>query len=235
MKRLTNLIYLVNFVVFIYGCEKEKYSGTITDIDGNTYKTVEIGNQTWMSENLKTTRYNDNNPITSVTDSIAWLNLKTAAYSWYGNDIKNKDKYGALYNWFAVGTGKLCPSGWHVATDTDFNELELHLGIRPTEINIWGWRGTGIGTRLKSTSGWSDGGNGTNTSGLAILPGGYRQYVRGEFQGAGILTYLWCSTDDAANGNPGVAWYRRLDTNNNAVYKATTSKKGGKYVRCIKD
>ena len=235
MKSLTNLLILITFVVFISGCEKEKDWRTITDTDGNTYKTVEIGNQTWMAENLRTTRYNDNTPITLVKDSIAWLNLKTAAYTWYRNDIKNKDKYGALYNWFTISTGKLCPSGWHVATDADFNELELQLGTKPSDINMWGWRGTGVGTKLKSTTGWADGGNGTNNSGFTILPGGYRQYVHGEFHGAGILTYLWCSTDDAANGNPGVAWYRRLDATNTAVYKATTSKKGGKYVRCLQD
>jgi uncharacterized protein (TIGR02145 family) len=188
-----------------------------------------------MGENLKTTKYNDNTPIANVTDSLAWLNLNTAAYSWYRNNIKNKDKFGALYNWYAVGTGKLCPSGWHVASDADYNELEVYLGLKPSDVNVWGWRGTGVGTKLKSTAGWADGGNGTNSSGLAIVAAGYRQYVHGDFIGAGLLTYLWSSTDDSKNGNTGVAWYRRLDTNNNAVYKATTSKKGGKYVRCIRD
>lgn len=235
MKNLTIINYLIIFVLIVSGCETDNSFTAITDVEGNVYKTVTIGNQTWMAENLKTTKFNDNTPITMVTGDLAWSNLKTAAYSWYMNDIKYKDIYGAMYSWFTVGTGKLCPSGWHVASDADFNELELFLGIKPSEVNMWGWRGTNVGTKLKSSTGWTDSGNGTNTSGFNILPGGYRQYTQGDFLGAGTLTYLWSSTDDAANGNPGLSWYRRLDYNNNAVYKATTSKKGGKYVRCLQD
>ena len=89
--------------------------GSITDKDGNVYRTIQIGTQVWMAENLKTTKYNDGNSIPNVTDNTTWRNLATPAYCYYNNDgVTNKSIYGALYNWFTVNTGKLCPTGWHV-------------------------------------------------------------------------------------------------------------------------
>jgi uncharacterized protein (TIGR02145 family) len=113
--------------------------------------------------------------------------------------------------------------------------VEISLGLSPESVDIWGWRGTDQGLKMKSTTGWESAGNGTNTSGLTVLPGGYRQWTLGDFWGNGSLTYFWSSSDDASNGNPTVSWYRRLDYNMNSVYKATTLKTGGKYVRCVKD
>ncbi len=182
----------------------------VTDIQGNVYKTVVIGTQTWMAENLKTTRYNNNADIPNVTDAT-WSTITTPAYSWYGNNIDNKDIYGALYNWFTVATGNLCPAGWHEPTDAEFNTLEVYLGVPLANVNDWGWRGTDQGTQMKSTTGW-DSGNGTNISGFTALPGGYRQWNSAEFWGLGTLTYFWSATDDAINGNPTVAWYRQLDS-----------------------
>lgn len=100
----------------------------IADADGNTYKIIKIGDQVWTAENLRTTRYNDGTEIPLVTDYTAWTNLTTPAYAWTNNDIGNKSVYGALYNWFAVKTCKLCPSGWHVPTDAEWTILENHLG-----------------------------------------------------------------------------------------------------------
>ena len=103
--------------------------GTVTDIDGNVYHTVTIGTQTWMVENLKTTKYNDGTAIPLVTDSTAWLNLTTPGYCWYNNDAATyKNTYGALYNWFTVNTSKLAPSGWHVPTDAEWTTLITYLG-----------------------------------------------------------------------------------------------------------
>ena len=102
---------------------------TVTDVDGNTYKTVIIGTQVWMAENLKTTKYNDGIQIPLVTDPITWINLKSAAYCWYNNDLAtNKNIYGAIYNWLVVNTGKLCPIGWHVPSDTEWTTLTTFLG-----------------------------------------------------------------------------------------------------------
>jgi uncharacterized protein (TIGR02145 family) len=136
-----------------------------------------------------------------------------------------------MYNWFAVNTGKLCPTGWHVPTDADLNTLDMYLGISPTDADLWGWRGTDQGAQLKSTSGWASSGNGTNTSGFTALPGGYRYAADGSFNDLGNLTYWWCSSElDLTR-----AWYRRLDGSNSGIYRAGTNKPGGKYVRCLKN
>jgi len=233
MNRLLLLMTLV--LVFSGSCKKDAPGisyGSVTDQDGNTYKTVVIGTQTWMAENLKTTKYNDNKDIPYVTGNSAWINLTTPGYSWYDNDeTVNKPNYGALYNWYTVLTGKLCPTGWHVPTDAEFNTLELFLGIPLAQIDLWGWRGTNEGANIKSETGWDAGGNGTNTSGFSALPGGYRYGANGSFMGIGVISYWWSITEDGLD----VSWYRRLDGTNSAIYKATTSKKAGKYVRCVKD
>lgn len=92
----------------------------VTDIDGNVYKTEKRGTQMWMKENLKTTRLNDSSAIPLVKDRSVWENLRQPAYCWYNNDTTNRNLYGALYNWYAVGTGRLCPTGWHVPSERVF-------------------------------------------------------------------------------------------------------------------
>jgi len=211
-------------------------TSTLTDNDGNTYNTVKIGDQWWMAENLKTTKLSDgpNTPIANVTDNTAWISLSTPAYSWFNNDIANKPLYGAMYNWFTVNTGNLCPTGWHVPTDGEFNTLELYLGMASDQTTVWGWRGTDLGTQLKNTTGWAVGPpdqNGTNTSGFSALPGGYRYSVNGFFNDLGNLTYFWTATAEDAL----TSWYRRLDGNNVGSYRAGTTKTAGKSIRCVKD
>jgi len=211
-------------------------TSTLTDNDGNTYNTVKIGDQWWMAENLKTTKLSDiptNTPIANITDNTAWTTLSTAAYCWYNNDIANKAVYGALYNWFTVNTGKLCPTGWHVPTDAEYATLELFLGIPADTVGLWGWRGTisQSGNKMKNTTGWAAGENGTNTSRFSAIPGGYRYAANGGFNDLGNLTYWWSSTElDATR-----SWYRRLDGSNSGIYKAGTEKTAGKYIRCVKD
>lgn len=240
MKTIKDILIVITFIAVITivnGCNKntDDSFSTVTDIEGNVYKTVQIGKQVWMAQNLVTIKYNDNSAIPFVTDSAAWIKMTTPAYCWYGNDVANKNTFGTIYNWYTVKTGKLCPTGWHAPTDADFDTLELYLGVPPAQINLWGWAGTDQGAKLKSNTGWVSGGNGTNASGFSALPGGYRQGTLGTFNGLGILTYFWSATDDAINGKPGVAWYRRLDGADNRIYKATTDKTGGKYVRCVKN
>jgi len=102
---------------------------TITDIEGNTYNTVQIGEQCWMKENLKTTTYNNGTPITNVPDQNEWFNLTSEAYAWYDNDITWKDSYGALYNWYTTNDpNSLCPQGWHVPTHDEWTALTDYLG-----------------------------------------------------------------------------------------------------------
>jgi len=209
------------------------FSTNIADLDGNTYKTVTIGTQVWMAENLATTKFSDNTGIPNVTTNEAWIVLNTPAYCWYNNDgTTYKPLYGGLYNWFAVNSGNLCPTGWHVPSDDEFNTLELTLGLPSDSLVMWGWRGTisQLGNQLKSTTGWATGENGTNTSGFTALPGGYRYGIDGNFEPLNI-TYWW--TSSAQNATE--AWYRRLDGDNIRSYRATVIYQGGKYVRCLKN
>jgi uncharacterized protein (TIGR02145 family) len=226
--------YATNSAGTSYGSEI-KFSTSIADSEGNVYKTVPVGTQVWMAENLKSTRLNDNTPIPNVPDSLSWIVLTTPGYSWYRNNADRNGKYGAIYNWFTVATGALCPQGWHVPTQLEFRTLEQTLGVPADSTVVWGWRGKGVGTHMKSTAGWDSLGNGDNQSGLNILPGGYRAWANGQYRGIGFITYLWTSTDDAINHKPTVAWYRRLDATDSRVYNATTEKTGGKSIRCMKN
>jgi hypothetical protein len=131
-RRLKNLIFPLvgGFLFFSFSCDKveEIDRDQCVDSDGNVYRTVNIGNQEWMAENLKTTTYSDGTDIPIVIDDAEWMSLNTSAYVWPDNDENNKDQYGALYNWYAVESGKLCPSGRHVATERDWDVLRDYLG-----------------------------------------------------------------------------------------------------------
>ncbi len=222
--------YAKNSEWTVYG-EQITFITKVADAEGNLYNTLKIGSQVWMTENLRTTKLNDNTSITELTDNDQWIGTSSPAYCWYNNDISYKPTCGALYNWYAVNTGKLCPSGWHVPTNEEFNTLELELGMATDQLDLWGWRGTDQGTKMKTTSGWDEGGNGTNSSGFSALPGGYRFGVTGEFFLLTTITYWWTATEhDADRG-----WYRRLDSSSSGVYRASTAKKGGKYIRCVKN
>jgi uncharacterized protein (TIGR02145 family) len=140
---------------------------TLTDVDNNTYKVVKIGTQVWMAENLKTTRYNDGSAIPLVTDNTEWNNLTTPGYSWYNNDSATyAQTYGALYNWYTVETGNLCPTGWHVPSDAEWTTLTDYLG------------GEAIaGGKLKETgtAHWDSPNTGaTDETGFTAFPGGNR-------------------------------------------------------------
>lgn len=204
----------------------------VTDVEGNIYKTVIIGTEVWMAENLKVTKFNDNTDITLASVAAEWIALTGPGFCWYNNDPEfNKPVYGALYNWYAASSANICPTGWHTATNDEYDAMEVSLGLAQADINIWGWRGTDHGAKMKNTTGWNAGENGTNTSGFSGLPGGYRFHNDGQFNGQNTLAYWWTATEhDADRG-----WYRRLDGNNSAVYKASTDKNAGKAIRCVKD
>ncbi len=227
--------YATNNAGTAYGTQVS-FSTKIADIDGNTYNTVQIGTQLWMAENLKTTHYNNDAvvAIPDVTDGPTWALLTTPALCWYNDDANTyKPIYGAIYNWFAVTEGHLCPAGWKAPSDEDFNIMEGYLGIPSVDLGTWGWRGTDQGAMLKSTTGWAAGENGTNTSGFTGLPGGYRYGVSGNYNDLGNLTYWWTTTIEEAN--PINGWYRRVDGSSSQIYKAAVLFQGGKYVRCIKN
>jgi uncharacterized protein (TIGR02145 family) len=195
---------------------------SVNDIDGNTYKTVSIGTQTWMAENLKTTKYNDNTTIPLVSDNTAWSSLISPGYCWYNNDAStHKSTYGALYNWHAVATGKLCPSGWHVPTDGQWLILSTYLG---------GESVAGDKMKEEGASHWKNFNNAsTNVSGFTALPGGGR--VNGIFVYVEESGAWWSATEyDAGN-----AWCRELDDNVVELLSGYLGKNQGFSVRCIKN
>jgi uncharacterized protein (TIGR02145 family) len=208
-----------------------------TDGDNNNYPVVEIGDQTWMAENLKTTRYNDGSPIPLITNHDEWRNLKTPGFCWYGNNIEaNEISVGALYNWFAVNTKELCPVGWHVPTDEEWKTLEIFLGMTTKEADATGFRGTDQGTQLKSNTGWDSGGNGSNTSGFLGFPSGARWSDTGNFHSIGIFSGWWSSTEIFGDGAVSrYLFFCHSTVNRAADYSCYMSKQNGFSVRCIKD
>lgn len=201
--------------------------GTVTDIDGNTYQTVKIGDQEWMTQNLRTTKYNDGSIIPNITNNTDWANLSTGAYSWYNNDNVYEQPYGKLYNWFAVDDSRgLCPTGWHVPTDAEWTILTDYLG------------GSSIaGGYLKEagTTHWSVPNTGaTNKSGFTGLPGGER-WTSGVFQAFGFYGAWWSSTETGPNS--GDAWTRFLNYDDTAIDASDgeDNKTAGCSVRCIQN
>lgn len=203
-------------------------TATVTDIDGNIYHTVKIGTQTWMVENLKTTKYRNGDPIPNVTDGTEWISIITGAYCNYNNSTNNGDIYGKLYNWYAVNDNrKIAPVGWHVATYTDWANMITFLGGEST-----------AGGKLKEagTSHWSNPNSGaTNETGFTALPGGYRAGISSG--GSDLLIYYgywWSSSENESN--PGSIWYFHMGSNSSSIYTYDNYfLRNGFSVRCVKD
>jgi uncharacterized protein (TIGR02145 family) len=193
----------------------------LTDADGNGYKTITIGTQTWMAENLRTTLYNDKSVIPLVTDSDTWESMTTAAYCWYNNNESFKKPYGALYNWYAVSSGKLCPTGWHVSF-AEYLALFENLGGQYV-----------AGGKLKEagTTHWSSPNTGgDNSSGFTAVPGGYRDW-HGVFKSLGEESRFWDLTID----NPDDAMHWDLYYNSSLAGFTNDSRTVGYSVRCVRD
>lgn len=195
---------------------------TVTDGDGNIYKTINIGSQVWMSENLKTTKYSDGTKILLITDNTIWSNNLSGAYCWYNNDsLTYKSSYGALYNWKAVNTGNLCPIGWHLPSSSEWSTLFTYLG------------GSTAGGKLKETgtAHWNSPNTGaTNESGFTALPGGTRL---SSFSDIGNSGSWWSSTNDPNN----YPWGWQITYNSNFIDIIATGipRQVGCSIRCLKD
>ena len=224
--------YATNSVGTSYG-NQFSFVTPVTDIDGNVYKTVTIGTQTWMVEDLKTTKYKDGTAIPQVTDATAWVALTTPGYCWYNNDAAtNKSTYGALYNWYTVNTAKLAPAGWHVASDDEWATLESYVSVN------FGTSGSLV-KALAATTNWASstttgtpGNNLTinNSSRFTALPGGYRSND-GSFNGIGRYGNWWSS----AEGSTSLAWLRALGYSDVGMYGSNYSKCWGLAIRCVRD
>jgi uncharacterized protein (TIGR02145 family) len=199
--------------------------GSVTDIDGNTYATIQIGTQVWMAENLRTARYRNGDAISNVTDDIRWGNLSSGAWCHYENDPEYEVPNGKLYNCYAVADSrKVCPAGWHVPTDAEWQQLESALGMPAGELGQTGVRGEAqnLGGKMKAT---------TNSSGFTGLPGGYRDFTDGRFKDLGYIEFWWSASESVFE----TAWFRRLDKDNAGITRDIASKRYGVYLRCIRD
>ena len=248
--------YATNSAGTAYGEEKTfttLATGSVTDYDGNTYKTVKIGNQTWMAENLKTTHYADGTAIPLVTDNTAWANLgdnnTDKAYCYYNNNANGEaDTYGALYTWAAAMNGAsssaanpsgiqgVCPTGWHLPSDAEWKELEMYLGMSQSQADATGWRGTNEGSKLAGNASlWQDGvlKNDANfgLSGFSALPGGHRYHLNGSFTNVGNYARWWCATENSSTQS----WNRFLRYIYSNVALNGDNKSNGFSVRCVKD
>ena len=211
--------------------------GTVTDIEGNVYKTVKIGDQEWMAENLKTHKLNDGTPIAYVTADATWADMNNLEpmMCYYDNDVDNhKDKYGALYNWYAVNTGKLAPVGWHVPTDADWEKLKDYLIA-----NGYNYDGTTTGNKiaksLAAKTVWvpdQEVGNvgnnqaSNNKTGFNAPPAGYRTET-GSFVGFGNMAF-YKSAGDSFN-------YWGIDKDSPSLSFSAILPNAGLAVRCVKD
>lgn len=198
--------------------------GTVLDFVKNEYKTMVIHGRTWMLENLKTIKYNDGSVIEKVVDTEAWANRLSGAYTSYDNVTTGVSTYGNLYNWYAVNSGKLAPTGWHVATDEDWTDLINYLG---------GESAAGGLLKEADTTNWKSPNLTEDTVyGFNALPGGKRQ-TAGAFLGKRTHGYYWTSTPKSDNET--AAWGRLMENSKKSVSREIYNKKWGFSVRCVKN
>jgi len=192
---------------------------TVTDMDGNIYNTVKIGSQCWMKENMRTTKYKTGENIPIITTNYQWYNATTGAMCYYDNEVHVNEKYGALYNGYAVNTNNLCPGGWHIPSSNEWDNLSNAIGENE-------------GYKMKTTYNWLDyggnDGNGSNESGFSAFPAGYRT---SECSALGYYALFWTSTIEYGNYQKG----RFLNYSNNFLNNDAFVQYYGLSVRCIKD
>jgi len=187
------------------------------------YRSIKIGDQVWMTENLSLHRFRNGEPVPQAVTVEEWVQAGKEgrpAWCYYENREENGVLYGTLYNWYAVSDPRgLAPDGWHIATDAEWRQVTDHLGGEDA-----------AGAKMKSNTGWSGEGNGTNESGFGGLPGGSRNLF-GEFAYGGEAGFWWTS----AAADRELAWYRVIDESPYYVYRTNYSKANGLSVRCIRD
>jgi uncharacterized protein (TIGR02145 family) len=259
--KFITIIFCLFLVVFITGCKKETNNNlietaTVADIDGNVYKTVKIGKQWWMAENLKVKKYRNGDTITfigtknkysSEFDSSKWVNINSGAYCIFNSSKDSTDanfqgkKYGLLYNWYATHDSRnIAPSGWHVPTDEEWKELEIFIGMPKDTADKLSWRGNNEGNKLKlqrvkkSDATWNTPSDqyevwGTNESGFTALAGGCCMFYGVQVPPASTGFWWTASQHDT------LAWYRYLDYNKANVFRYYGPLTYGFSIRCVKD
>ncbi len=229
-----DLFIVVITILFFFSCSDDETPAissngggtsevTFTDIDGNVYHEVKIGNQTWMKENLKTTRYRNGVDITTNLSSVDWQSNITGACADYNNDPPITVVYGKLYNWYAVANPLgLCPVNWHVPSDSEWTELANYLGGD----SIAGGKLKEIGVSHWATPNT----NATNSSSFTGLPGGYR-LPTGAYYNIYAVGFWWSATQDSLTG----AYFRSLNSSNDDLFRNSYKETYGFSLRCVKD
>lgn len=206
----------------------------VYDLDSNRYMVLKIGNHYWMKENLRTTQYRDTTFIATGFSNEEWSKTRQGAYSVYDDKPANMEKYGLLYNGYAAASGKLCPEGWHVATDADWKELERYFGVPEQELDRTGERGN-IADKLKTTDDWAASAFPNNNSGgFSILPAGSR-LDNGEYTTLNQYGNFWTSTIYDDRYGLLYLWNHHVHYNTNAVGRIYTLANNGYSCRCVKD
>jgi uncharacterized protein (TIGR02145 family) len=249
MKKTMLLSMVISCALLAIACGHDPGSadnapGSVMDIEGNVYRTVKIGNQVWMAENLRTTKYSDGSAIPLIKDDEAWFNATEGAYCYYGNTTNPDDikKFGALYNWYAVNAKKLAPTGWHVPTNADCLTLQDYLMN-----NGYNWDGSRngkvsdkIAKSMAAKTDWvaspapgTVGHNMTknNKSGFSVLPGGFRG-SEGKFYGFGQSSYWW---NVAENDTTDLYDRSSIRFDSGGYYRGRSFKSDGFSVRLVRD
>ena len=218
--KITTLLFCLILVINSCGPDKDKpeTQPPVDSVIVSTLKEVTIDNQVWTSKNLDVSTYRNGDDIPLVEDAEKWKNLTTGAWCYYENKTGKGSTYGKLYNWYAVNDPRgLAPKGYHIPTDAEWSILTTYLG-------------TDAAAKMKSTTGWNEDGDGSNTSGFAGLPGGFRNY-NGFFYHIGANGYWWSSSE----GDAYYAWSRYLFSDNGDVDRSNYYKRSGFSVRCLRD
>lgn len=205
--------------------------GALTDQEGNVYKTIIIGNQEWMAENLNTGKYRNGDTISFIDNKTSWRNNgPVGAWCYYEDDNLYNCPYGKIYNWYAVADNRnICPAGWHVPTDIEWTALTLYLG---------GPNSAGAAMKSTDFNYWKYPNPGNNISGFSALPGGRRappsyNFPLGFCASINENGYWWSSTSYPSSAMD--AWYRDISSHNGAILRSHSNKYQGLNVRCIRD
>jgi uncharacterized protein (TIGR02145 family) len=200
----------------------------MTDQEGNVYKTIVIGTQEWMAENLNTSIFRNGDPIPTDLDNTEWQNTTNGSWTYPNNDSSNACPFGKLYNWYACAdTRQLCPTGWHVPNDAEWSVMTDYIGGE----NTAGGKMKSTGTVESGTGLWIvPNTDATNESGFSGVPGGLCNYIGGP-SAFGSNGYWWSSSDSG----PDYAWLRYLNYFYNNSYRADSDKQNCFSVRCLKD
>lgn len=223
--------YVKNESGFAYSPEISftSWEGELTDIDGTIYPIKTIGSKVWMTKNLTTSKFNDGTIVPNIQDNLEWISTTTSASCTY-------TPFGKLYNFYAVVDNRnLCPSGWHVPTDTEWKAMEISLGMIQAQADATGFRGTDEGGKLKNSildiDVWKVPNTGaTNSSGFSAPGGGFR-YDNGIMTNSTMTANYWTNSEFDATS----AWSRSLSYNNSQISRLSINKKYGFSVRCVKD